>query len=262
MRPIRLAGPLLLLLLTCAAACVTACGKAGPGGAGEAPREPLQGRTFLSSQTTPHALVAGTRVSLAFTGDGRLVATAGCNTMSGQVEVRDGTLAVDGLATTEMGCDPPRHEQDDWLAKTLGAGPRWRLDGATLTLTSGDTTLVLTDREVADPDRPLADGTWAVDTLVDGQTAASTPATATLEFRDGKVDIFGGCNEGSADYTPTGDTIRFGLAAMTRKACEPDIMRLEAAVLAVVRDTATVEIDADRMTLTQPSGKGLQLHAQ
>ena len=60
----------------------------------------------------------------------------------------------------------------------------------------------------------------------------------------------------------TGDTIRFGAAAMTRKSCEPDIMRLEAAVLEVVRDTATFEIDADRMTLTQPSGKGLQLHAQ
>lgn len=258
MRPNRLAGPLLLLLLTCAAAC----GKADPGGAGGPAPEPLHGRTFLSGETKPHTLVPGTRVSLAFTDDGRLVASAGCNTMSGQVDVGGRTLAVDGLATTEMGCDPPRHAQDDWLAKTLGAGPRWRLDGPTLTLTTGDTTLVLTDREVADPDRSLTASTWAVDTLVDGQTAASTPATATLEFRDGKVDIFGGCNKGSAGYTLTGDTIHFGDAAMTRKACEPDIMRLEAAVLAVVRDTATVEIDADRMTLTQPSGKGLQLHAQ
>jgi heat shock protein HslJ len=258
MRPIRAAGPLLFLLL----ACAVACGKADPGGAGEPAGEQLHGRTFLSSETRPHPLVAGTRVSLAFTDDGRLVATAGCNTMSGQVETDEGTLTVDGLATTDMGCDPPRHAQDDWLAKTLGAGPRWRLDGPTLTLTAGDTTLVLTDREVADPDRPLRDNTWAVDTVVDGQTASSTPATATLEFRDGKVDIFGGCNEGSADYTAAGDTIRFGAAAMTRKACKPDIMRLEAAVLAVVRDSATVEIDADRMTLTQPSGKGIQLHAQ
>lgn len=264
MRLTRLAGPLLLLLLTGTAGC----GKPGPAAGAEPPRGPRLGGTFLSSEITvagkPHALVPGTRVSLTFTDDTRLVATAGCNSMSGPVRVDGGTLAVDDLATTDLGCDKPRHTQDEWLAGVLGAGPRWKLDGSTLTLTTADTTLVLTDREVADPDLSLVETTWALDTLVDGQTAASTPAgvTATLLFHDKQVDVFAGCNKGTADYTMTGDTIRFGAAAMTRKSCEPDIMRLEAAVLEVVRDTATFEIDADRMTLTQPSGKGLQLHAQ
>jgi heat shock protein HslJ len=76
------------------------------------------------------------------------------------------------------------------------------------------------------------------------------------------VRILAGCNEGTADYTMTGDQIRFGRASMTRKACDPDIMRLESAVLGVVRDEATFEIDADRMTLNHPSGKGLQLRAR
>ena len=49
---------------------------------------------------------------------------------------------------------------------------------------------------------------------------------------------------------------------MTRKACPPGIMRLEAAVLGVVEGEVTFEIDADRLTLTHPSGKGLQLRAQ
>ena len=44
--------------------------------------------------------------------------------------------------------------------------------------------------------------------------------------------IFAGCNGGTADYTMTGDRIHFGRASLTLKACEPDIMRLEAAVLA------------------------------
>ena len=30
----------------------------------------------------------------------------------------------------------------------------------------------------------------------------------------------------------------------------------------MVRDTVTFEIDADRMTLNHPSGKGIELHAQ
>jgi len=259
MRPLRLAGPLLLLLLT----CTVACGQARPGGAAE-PGRPLHGKSFLSSETTPHALVPGTRISLTFTEDNRLLATAGCNTMSGPVEVGGGKVTVEDLATTEMGCDEPRHTQDAWLADVLGARPSWQLDDHTLTLTTKDATLVLTDRKVADPDRPLAGVTWALDTIVDGQTASSVAAgaMATLSFHGEKVDIFAGCNKGTAGYTLTGEKIRFGVAAMTRKSCEPDIMRVEAAVLEVVRDSATVEIDADRMTLTQPSGKGLQLHAQ
>ena len=74
---------------------------------------------------------------------------------------------------------------------------------------------MLTDREAAEPDRALAETTWAVDTLVDGQTASSVPAgaTATLVFGADRVAISAGCNSGSADYTMTGDTIRFGTRA-------------------------------------------------
>ena len=75
-----------------------------------------------------------------------------------------------------MGCDPPRHAQDAWLGKVLGAGPAWRLDGPTLTVRTEDTELVLTDREVADPDLSLAETPWAVDTLVDGAAASSVPS--------------------------------------------------------------------------------------
>lgn len=235
-----------------------------------APRDqdPLRGRIFLSTEVTeagkPRPLVARTRVSLNFTDDGRLLAEAGCNTMTGPVDTAGGRIDVGGgLAMTEMGCDPPRHEQDSWLAGLLGAGPAWRLDGSRLVLSTPDAELVLEDREVADPDRPLTGTTWTVDTILDGQTASSTPAaaTATLRFREDMVEISGGCNSGSAAYTVGGDTIRFENAVMTLKACAPDIMRLEAAVLDVVRDEVEIEIDADRLTLTHPSGKGIQLRA-
>ncbi|MPZ79080.1 MAG: META domain-containing protein [Actinophytocola sp.] len=262
MRIARVVGPLLLL-------AIAGCGErpVEPGAPQE--QDPLRGRTFLSTEVTeagkPRPLVAETRVSLNFTDDGRLLATAGCNTMTGPVSTADGRIDVGGgLAMTEMGCDPPRHEQDSWLAGLLSAEPTWRLDGSRLVVSSTDAELVLEDREVADPDRPLTDITWAVDTILDGQTASSTPAaaTATLTFRKDKVEIFGGCNGGSATYTASGDSIRFENAVMTLKACSPDIMRLEAAVLDVVRDEVEVEIEADRLTLTHPSGKGLQLRAK
>lgn len=263
MRLVRLLGPLLLLLLA-------GCGArpAGPAPA-DPPTDPLRGQTFLSDEVTvggkPHELSADTQITLNFTDDGRLVATAGCNTMSGPVTTTAGTLDVgDGLATTEMGCDAARLAQDEWLGTVLGAGPRWRLDGPTLTVRTGDTELVLTDREVADPDRSLVETAWALDTLSDGAAASSVPAgmAATLVFHDKEVEISAGCNSGTADYTMTGEKIRFGHASMTRKACKPDIMRLEATVLDVVRDEVTFRIDADRLSLNHPDGKGLQLRAQ
>ena len=39
-------------------------------------------------------------------------------------------------------------------------------------------------------------------------------------------------------------------------------MRVESAVLDAIRGEVTFEIDGDRLTLTNPSGKGLQLSAQ
>lgn len=230
----------------------------------------LRGHVFISAEVTvagkPHELVGDTDVSLDFTDDGRLIANAGCSTMAGPVTTGDGRIDVDDMSMTGIGCDQPRHDQDRWLATLLGDGPKWRLAGSQLIISTSDTELVLEDREVADPDRPLAGTTWAVDTLIDGQIASSTPAgaTATLEFDQDQVSIFGGCNGGSAGYAVSGDTIRTQPALLTLKACAPDIMRLEAAVLAVLDHEAelTFEIDADRLSLNHPSGKGLQLHAQ
>ncbi len=262
MRITRLAGPLLVLLI---AGCGARAAEApGPGGGDD----PLRGHTFLSATVTtrgePRELVAGTRISLDFTDDGRLLASAGCNTMSGPVRTGGGRVETDGLAVTEMGCDPPRHAQDEWLAGILDAAPAWRSDGPTLTITTGGTELVLTDRETAEPDRALTAATWAVDTIVDGQTASSMPAatTATLRFGADRVRVDTGCNTASTTYTTSGDTIRFGTVAPTRRACRPDIMRVESAVLDAIRGAVTVELDGDRMTLTNPSGKGLQLSAQ
>jgi heat shock protein HslJ len=256
----RLLGPLLLLV-------VAGCG-ARTAQPSTPAHDPLRGQTFLSSEITekgrPHQLAADTRLSLAFTDDHRLVAHAGCNTMSGPVRTDHGRLDVgDGLGMTDMGCARTLLEQDQWLAHVLGTKPEWRLDGPKLTLRTADTELVLTDREVAEPDLPLVDTVWAVDTVLDGQTASSVPAAtkATLVFHDTTVAIRGGCNRGSAQYTMTGHTISFGDPVMTRMACAPDKMSLETPVLDVVHGKVTFDIDADRLTMNNPSGKGLQLRA-
>src|SRR5437660_887508 len=244
------------------ALAVAGCGGSGASGAGDSP---LRGRTFLSTAVTeggsPHQLVAKTRVRLQFTGDDRLIADAGCNTMQGSVRLGGGTIDVSELASTGMACDRPVMDQDTWLSGFLSTKPSWKLDGSTLTVTSSTTQITLTDRAVAEPDLSLQGTKWTVKTIMDGTVASSVPqgTTASLVFDAQTVRVMAGCNSGSGTYQVSGSTMRFGDIATTRMACEPDVMALENAVLAVLRGEVIYQIEADRLILKGANGKGLQL---
>jgi heat shock protein HslJ len=257
-------GALLLVLILGAA-----CGDPGTTAGADSRSGDPWGRDFLSTAVTEKGqarpLVAGTRIRLSFTDDGRLVASAGCNSMSGQAEVRDGRLVVAELAQTEMGCDPDRHAQDQWLAELLGSRPRFDLVGDELTLTGESAGIRLQDRVVADPDRPLHGTRWVVDTVYDGDAASSVPqgAEAHMTLGDGTFGGSTGCNQmgGDAATDEGAGTITFSDVIATKIACGADKMSLERAVLSVLDGVVAYEIKADRLTLTHPSGNGLGLHA-
>ena len=229
------------------------------------------GRTFLSTSVTengePKQLVAGTRITLNFFADGhRLGAQAGCNHMGGPASFEGGRLVVNDMATTEMGCDPPRHAQDEWLARFLTSKPTWDRSGSTLTLDNGTVRIVLEDREVADPDRPLRGTKWVVDTIVDGDAASSVPAgvEAYLTFEDDKRFRGNtGCNGmgGNSVVNEAKSTITFSEVITTKMACDDDRMRVERAVLATLDGDVAYQIDADVLRLDGPGGHGLRLRA-
>jgi heat shock protein HslJ len=263
MRKLAWGAALVMALAGCGSAA-EGSGTAGPGPTGGVTP---QGRTFLSTAVTEHGkprpLVGSGRIELVFDGD-QLRAHASCNYLSGTVLLAGGRLDVTDLASTEMGCDPDRHAQDEWLTAFLSARPTWRLDGATLVLRAADTEIRLTDRRIVQPDRALLGTRWVVDTVLDGKTAGSVPRSteAHLVFRDGdRVEGSTGCNTFSGTATRQGDTVRFSRIAVTRIGCSGDVGRLEAAVLAVLDGPATLRIEADRLTLTRPDGRGLQLRA-
>src|SRR5690606_28994967 len=112
-------------------------------------------------------------------------------------------LVVDNVGGTEMGCDSERHEQDEWLAAFLQGRPTLALEGETLTLDDGTDTIVLVDREIADPDRPLEGTEWVVNSIVDGDAVSSVPGApdveAWLRFEDGRMEGFDGCNSFGGD---------------------------------------------------------------
>jgi heat shock protein HslJ len=249
--PMRYA-PLVLVVLLAAAGC----GNRTEPGAPDA--DALRGRTFTSAEFPPHPLVAGTRIELRFTDDGRLVANAGCNTMGGTISLAGGKLDVADLSITEMGCDPPRHEQDQRLSAFLDGKPSWRLDGEHLALGSAGTELTLAEVKAL----PLVGTTWRADTLIQGAVAGSTPAGvgATLVFGQDEVTVSGLCNLRTAKYQAAGSTVTFQLGPLTRRACAPEIMTVEQAAVALLDGEATYRIDGRTLTITK-GDKGLRCTA-
>ncbi len=221
----------------------------------------LDGRSFLSEEITdggePKVLVSGTQIRLAFD-NGSVSGSGGCNSMSGAYTLDGDVLRTEALATTEMACDDDRMAQDDWLADLLGAGPTLALDGATLTLTTDTVELVMTDREVADPDRPLVGTVWQGTTIIDGETASNSAAVEAVELTfgsDGRVSVKSGCNSGSGSYdasstTLSSGTLTFGPIATTKMMCADEAMAVETHVLRVLDGETDFTIEAASLTLT------------
>ncbi len=217
----------------------------------DAQPDPLDGRVFLSQAVDGHDLAPGTTIRLTFDG-GRLGATAGCNSLGAPYRLTDGRLAVrGGMSTTEIGCDPARHQQDLWLAEFLQAAPKVAVDAATLTLTTDGVTLHLLDRTVADPDRALVGTTWQVDTVVNGDTASSVPGEnrAILEFgADGAlVATSPGCTSARLTVNVDEQSLRFGDVTIDSVGCPPP---WEAIVAVLRAGEASYAITGARLSIT------------
>jgi heat shock protein HslJ len=252
-----------VLLALTVAGTVASCAKPGDLTGSDGDRLPA-GRTFVSTsikangQAVPWA--AGTGVTLSFT-DTEVGGTGGCNHLGGRARLSAGRLIVADLGSTEMACPEPRMSQDQWVVDLLTGSPTFTIDGDTLTLKGADgKELVMLDRKVADPDRPLTGVRWDIDTLIDGQTAASMPAgvTAFLQFgTDGKFNGNDGCNTILGSFTVAGNRLTFGDISGTKMACLDARGATATTIRAVLTAPLTYQIDARRLTLTSDNGHGL-----
>lgn len=257
--------PLLGVLLLLAACGDTASGDdggdGGSGGSGVAGGgSELAGRTFVS--TGDVGIPGGGPLTFQFTDDGRLLATAGCNSTNGPVRLDGGRIGVgDGLAMTEMGCPGERMQSDQWLSDLLATEPAWELaDDATFVLTAGELVVSMTDLEVLEPPVELTGRQWDVDGLSDGQTASSMPAGFAAHLRIDGDALTGhtGCNELSGTATVDGDTITFAGIVVTDAACPPGADYVQDTMLAVLDGEVRFSITGSRLSLESSSGFGLQ----
>ncbi len=209
----------------------------------------LDGHTYLSTDLQGAILAPGTRIRLTFT-DRTVSASGGCNIMGGDYSIDGDRPAITLTSMTEMACDEPRMQQDEWLSRFLG-DVGFTLEGHTLTLTDGTIRLTLVDEEIAAPDQPLEGTWWVLDGIVSGDAVSSVPAgvTASIRIAAGRVDLEAGCNKGGGAVEVTAVTLTFGPIMLTKMACAAEPMAVESAVTAVLAGAVGYTIDADALTL-------------
>jgi heat shock protein HslJ/tRNA A37 threonylcarbamoyladenosine synthetase subunit TsaC/SUA5/YrdC len=241
------------------------------------------GKTYLSTAVTedgePKQLLPKTRIRLQFArvpnknADGPRVydvvrAHVGCNSMGTAVAagelLTDGSLWIPGLGGTQVGCQPPLRDQEEWLKTFLTSKPNWQLNGDQLTLAAGGTTITLLDRKIAEPDFPLDGIRWKVVTTItnaDLRQGHHLPEQVWISFDDGRLTGWTGCNELSGTFTRNNTELTFSDVAITDRACTPETAALQAAILATLGPAVAYTIDYNQLTLLAPSGIGLDLKA-
>lgn len=272
--PSKTLAALLALLLVFGACGDDTTVVGGPAGSDDSSGVSLDGRQFWSVSVLENGverpLVEDTRFSVRFN-NGNLSASAGCNSMGGPYQIDDNQqLTVSEMATTEIGCDPERHAQDEFVAAALTDHPRLTLSGDLLILATDTVRIEFLDTEVADPDRPILGTRWVVTGFIQGEVHVSMnvdPAQeGWIEFsEDSQLTGFDGCvdfsapaevSDGSIGGPVEGDgEIQFGEVASA--VCEEPSRYSDASAALFETGDAVFSIDGPRLTLLNSDGNGV-----
>ena len=211
----------------------------------------LDGKAFTSTSVKGYDLVAGSKIEMAFEAD-RLAVNAGCNSMGSEYSFTGTELTWTGTpAATMMACPDDLMAQDTWITGLLTAGMAAELDGDTLTLTSGDVTIVL----ASSPDAPVVGTDWTLTGTVAGGAVTSVPAgvkAPTLMIaKDGTAQLFTGCNSGSSTVKVGDSTLTFGPVVTTKMYCGGAAGELEHQVVSVLDGEVHYVDDGNTLTLSQ-----------
>ena len=189
---------------------------------------------------------------------------AGCNGHSGEFTMDDNVLTLSSMYATEIGCSQELMEQDMWLADLFSSAPTVEHNTDHLIVTGNGATLTFIDEDIAIPDQSLTGITWIIDSYIDGEMAMAynVDEPVSIQFEDdGNFSVHTGCNGIGGTYSTSGDDIFFTLEDITLIACDTILSEIESHILNVLTDSASFNIDGNRLTVQGPV-KGISALAE
>lgn len=234
------------------------CARFGAPGSSASPEPPdVTGTWVLQSGHGPAgtlSIPAGMRISLTFA-DGQAGGQA-CNHYGGDYQLDGNTLTLSALSMTEMACQDDIMGAEAAYHAALADVIAVSRNGDTLVL-RGDASELVYALQPPVPDAALQDTSWVMESLYQGDAVASVQGEATLFLgADGSFSGSTGCREFSGRYTVTGDQVMATDLAATGE-CGADLARQDGLVLEVLSGGFTVQVDGDRLTLSDTQGQGL-----
>jgi heat shock protein HslJ len=113
-------------------------------------------------------------------------------------------------------------------------------------------------------DAPLMGTQWRLDSLTANDTSVDAPddVDAYVVVDDSRIGGNTGCNSFGGDIEAADDqSLTLGDVIATKQACPGTAGEIDKAMLQVLHNEVTVDIDGDRMTLTNAAGDALELYA-
>jgi heat shock protein HslJ len=95
----------------------------------------------------------------------------------------------------------------------------------------------------------LAETRWQ---MIEASFALAAPPAPrpTLELRTGRLSAASGCNLAMGSFRETAGRLEVGQLASTRRACAPDVDRVEQAYFALLGDNPAIQVQGNILTLT------------
>lgn len=224
-----------------------ACG-GSPGAGPELDGTWLLERGVHGAQPVP--IVEGSRITITIDRS-QVGGTAACNLYGGTLE-RDGQgIRISALTTTEMACDEPIMASEAAYVAALADVTSAVRDRDTLTLAGQGVELAFSLLPPV-PAAALVGTPWTLDSLITGDAVSSVAGgPATLELNaDGTLTGSTGCRSFGGTYQLVGDQVRVTSLAADTLACPDSLVAQDGQVLAVIGDGFTVQVDGDRLTLS------------
>lgn len=208
---------------------------------GEAPSGPID----LPPRTT---------ITMELDGD-HMRGNAGCNSYGGGFSIEGETFEAGGLRLTEIGCPPDVAQAEERFVEAVDAVDAIARSGKTLTLTGPGAELVFRLVPPVDP-KPLTGTPWVLETLLEGELASSTLASADparlLLNDDGTFEGTTGCRSFTGTWSVSGDVVTADTMVFEgdcKTAAEQDVH-----VASVLGTGFRAERKGDRLTLVAEKG--------
>jgi heat shock protein HslJ len=217
----------------------------------------LDGTAWVLSTLPGRQIESGTIVTLRFDG-GRAGGVDGCNryVTSYTADGANLRLLANG-ASTQMACARPVMLQAVVYMQRLADTQSYRIEGGELQLLGGDGAVLATFVPQA---QDVAGTGWQVTGYNNGRQAVVgvlEGTTLTMAFAaDGKVSGSAGCNAWMGTYAQSGESLKFGPSATTRKMCAQPagVMEQEQAFLKSLQTVASARQEGDRLELRSADG--------